>query len=83
MEKTHIIYFHKIKILGIFFENAGVDVNNPKYGSWWDRGEHQRKSSDYNREWSVFIENNPNATKEEILNFGRQQASKYGLEINF
>jgi hypothetical protein len=66
-----------------FFDEVGIDINNPKYGTWWDSSEHRSKSYEYNQEWSRFIRTNPNATKEEVLRFGQKLAAEYKLDTNF
>jgi hypothetical protein len=75
--------FPKNKEFRDFFEEVGIDVNNQKYGAWWDSDEHCDISYEYNEKWTVFMQINPGATREEVLEFGRSLAHEYGFNINF
>jgi hypothetical protein len=75
--------FPQNKAFRKYFEDAGIDINHPKYGSWWDNREHRSKSFEYNQRWANYFQSNPEATKEEILEFGRSLADEYNLDINY
>ena len=65
------------------FRNLGINIHDPRYGAWWSRGPHRSSASAYNNAWSDFYRTNPNATKDEVLQFGRDIASRYGLRTGF
>jgi Predicted lipoprotein of unknown function (DUF2380) len=66
-----------------FFNSKGIDVHNPKFGSWWESTSHNRNWSDYNAGWRRFIETNQNAHPNSVLDFGKQIMSRYGLKTNY
>lgn len=43
----------------------GININDPHYGMWLD--EHLSRARTYNIEREEYIKNNPNATKDEIM----------------
>ena len=49
------------------FQNAGLDIDDPKYGAWLETKLHLQKAWAYNKAWEDFFKNHPNATMEEIL----------------
>jgi RHS repeat-associated protein len=56
----------------------GLNVNDPQFGRWVEGtppGEHQRWTSAYNMEWERFIQQNPSATRPEVLDFMNQLLS--------
>jgi len=65
------------------FNRAGIDVHDPKFGAWWTRPNHQQKAKEYNDRWRDFFGSRRNPTRNEILDFGRQLAKEYGLEVPF
>ena len=52
-----------------WFAAHGLDVNQAEYGFWVEREPHQHWSRDYNDMWGEFIEANPFATSEKIIQF--------------
>ena len=65
------------------FRMAGINVHDPRFGTWWETGAHQRRAHAYNEAWEVFFRNTPNPTPEQIVQFGRNLAGEYGLSIGF
>lgn len=63
------------------FGQAGIDVNNPEYGTWVARPLHQGISSEYSNDWAAFLHGNP--TRAEIFDFARMLARKYGFDVYF
>ena len=49
------------------FENAGVDIDDPKYGRWVERHPHRTWSSKLNDEWGEFFRLHTEPTQEQIL----------------
>ncbi len=66
-----------------FFDSKGINLNNTTFGSWVDRVQHSGMSNEFNQDWASYIRNNSTASTEEILNFARDLASKYGVDANF
>jgi hypothetical protein len=66
-----------------FFSKIGLNIDNPAYGTWWTTLDHQKNAKIYNNLWREFIEKNPNATVQEVLNEGKKIASQYGLTTHF
>jgi hypothetical protein len=60
------------------FERAGIDTTNPAYGSWVEEGAHRAFSGEYENAWDTFFQNNPQADRTQILDFGRQQGQRFG-----
>ncbi len=50
------------------FAQAGLDVNDPQYGSWVEPHAHARFSYGYNRQWRLFFKNNPSPSHLDIIN---------------
>ncbi|MBI2416008.1 MAG: DUF2380 domain-containing protein [Candidatus Kerfeldbacteria bacterium] len=68
-----------------FFKRAGINIHDPKYGAWWKRGPdgtHQKQAHEYNNKWQTFIDQNPNATQQEIHDFANGMAKDYGLDFS-
>ncbi|MCL2072650.1 MAG: hypothetical protein FWH18_01915, partial [Marinilabiliaceae bacterium] len=63
------------------FFKAGININNPKYGVWWETTSHLKNASSYNAAWGEFLLKD--RTPSEILNFGRQLMSEYGFIVGF
>jgi RHS repeat-associated protein len=63
------------------FTDAGIDINDPKFGTWVENNIHQDLHKTYNQEWGKFL--SKKRIKVEILDFARKQAKKYGFKIEF
>ena len=63
------------------FSPNGIDINDPRFGSWVENGAHQSWSKKYNDEWSEFLDKKPK--KSEMLEFAKKKAKEYDFEINF
>ena len=64
------------------FKTSGINIHDPKYGSWWDKVDHAKNAHDYNKAWEDFFAGGTK-NRDDILQKGRELAKKYGLEINF
>ncbi|HEV8558660.1 MAG TPA: hypothetical protein VGR06_20010 [Actinophytocola sp.] len=65
------------------FEELGIDTSNPAWGSWVREGDHRGFSAQFERDWSSFFQNNPNATRADAFKFVRELGNKYGYKIPF
>jgi hypothetical protein len=76
--QAHHVFPQKFELI---FSRKGINIHDPKFGSWWGRTSHLKNASAYNAEWEKFIRTNP--SKSQIINFGRKLMAKYGLHVNF
>ena len=56
-------------------EGRGLDVNSPEFGMWVSGtppGDHQNWTDEYNELWRIFREANPNATRNQVLDYLEQ-----------
>ncbi|MFL5350952.1 MAG: hypothetical protein ACJ8AT_39795 [Hyalangium sp.] len=63
------------------FRNAGINIQDPKYGAWWEQSSHLKNAAEYNRRWQKFFV--ADHTLEEILQFGRELGGEFGFQVNF
>jgi hypothetical protein len=63
------------------FEKVGINVHDPRFGAWWGRSSHLKKSYEYNQRWERFLADAP--TRELVLQVGRELAKDYGFQINY
>ena len=67
-QDAHHIFPQKFRT---FFENVGINVDDPWNISFIDSGIHRASSYAYNALWSDFINNNPNATYNSVKIAGK------------
>ena len=64
----------------VYFEEAEININHPKYGIWLEKTSHSKKSYEYNIKWEKFFEklknNNSDPSTEEIELFMKQVMKK-------
>jgi len=65
------------------FAQAGINIHNPKYGMWWENSAHRSASRAYNNEWRRFLDQSPKPTEAQMIDFGRNLATQYGLSPRF
>jgi hypothetical protein len=64
---------HKIpqnKNMRKWFKSRGITdkgIHSPQNGVWREKKHHRKKSKEHTKEWKTFQKNNPNATREDIL----------------
>jgi len=63
------------------FLKKGINVNDPRFGAWWEQTSHLRKAVEYNRRWKEFLGREP--SHEQILQFGRQMGGEFEFQVNF
>lgn len=63
------------------FMKKGIDIDNPKYGAWWETHGHLSNAKAYNNRWDSFDFNKK--TSSEIIDFGRTSMNKYNVPTNF
>lgn len=63
------------------FWSLNIDIHDPQYGSWVEQHIHRSFSYEYNLEWQSFLDGNP--TFEEVMDFARELAAKFGFDLWF
>jgi hypothetical protein len=58
-----------------------ANFNDPRFGAWWEAGDHLRNASAYNAEWRRFLQTS--RTESEVLDFARTLGRRYGVDVNF
>lgn len=74
MRTVPLIY----KSLSIKFKQIGINVNNPRYGAWWEANAHLKAAYQYNQKWNMFLSQSV-VTRDAAMKYGRQLAESYGL----
>lgn len=59
------------------------DINNPFWGSWVKKGEHQKWSYQYQKEWEQWLDGNQKAKIEDVMKQARELADKYGFKVTW
>jgi len=78
--ESHAHHVFPRKLASIFSE-LGIDIHDPRYGAWWARSSHLKKSAEYTSKWEEFLVRT--RTREEILQYGRDLGVEYGFKVNF
>ena len=63
------------------FDKLGINIDDPKFGSWWETNAHQKNSYSYNLRWDEFFLDNP--TTGEAYGLARELGAKHGFTLNF
>jgi hypothetical protein len=66
-----------------YFIDKGINIHDPKLMTWWEESTHLPNAKSYNDAWLDFIRKNPNASKDQILEKGKQLMKNYGKEVNY
>jgi Predicted lipoprotein of unknown function (DUF2380) len=75
--------FPQQKDIAEFIRKRGINIHDPRYLTWWETISHQQNAKKYNAAWFEYIKKNEHATKEQILNFGRQLMKDEGINVNY
>jgi RHS repeat-associated protein len=75
---AHHVFPHKFRRQ---FSRLGIDVNDPRFGAWWEAGDHLSNARAYNTAWEQFLGTRP--TIDQVMEFGKNLAAQYGLDISF
>jgi RHS repeat-associated protein len=63
------------------FSERGININDPRYGAWWESQSHLKNASNYNSIWEQYLQTNP--TKSMILDKGRVLMQQQGIHVNY
>lgn len=66
-----------------WFADKGLNIHDPRFCSWVDKASHNKWSYEYNKKWEDFRNKNYYASPDEIVNFAKELAKKYGFDVNF
>jgi RHS repeat-associated protein/uncharacterized repeat protein (TIGR01451 family) len=61
---------------------AGVSLHDPRWGAWWQaspEGTHQNLARQYNRDWDLWLQDNPTPTFYQLVTQAEAMADQYGL----
>ena len=79
-EDAHAHHVFPQKLADVF-EELGINVQDPRFGAWWERSSHLKNSKRYTEQWERFFVKQ--RTVEEVLQFARELAHEYGFQVNF
>ncbi len=79
-EESHAHHIFSVKF-EVAFKKAGLDIHNPVFATWWEKASHLRNAAQYNSDWERFFRRS--RSPDEIRQFGRELAKKYGIEVFF
>jgi len=78
--QAHHVFPQKFKSK---FDDMGLNINDPRYGTWWDTPNHQKYAKEYNKAWEEFFENSSIINKESILEYGKEVMCSFGRRVNY
>jgi len=67
---------------GAALSKAGINIHDPHFGSWVKAGDHAGWSARYNMEWANFLRPGGRSA-DDILDYGRGMARRYGFGLNY
>lgn len=59
-------------LTGPSITDAGIDINNPKYGRWLNAHDHLSKAREYNDAWEAFFLTTKNPSVQQIEEFANK-----------
>jgi RHS repeat-associated protein len=63
-----------------FFASKGVNINDPRFMTWWKSTEHLKNARAFSTDWADWIaQYGQSATYAEVMDAGAKIASKYGI----
>lgn len=76
--QAHHVFPQKFQSI---FSSKGINIHDPKFGTWWGTSSHLKNASGYNAAWEGFLRTNP--SQSQIMNYGRQLMGQYGIPVGF
>jgi Predicted lipoprotein of unknown function (DUF2380) len=77
MDAHHV--FPQAEKFSKFFDRTGINIHDPENLRWWPTASHKKAAAEYNLAWRNYMENMPNATRDEIIVFGKKLMAGYGF----
>jgi len=65
------------------FRAKGVDIHDPAFGAWWEESSHRAVTQEYNQLWDRWLLGNPDASLDEMIDYGRELADDYGFHWGY
>lgn len=69
------------------FAKIGINIDDPRFLSWWEKGDHRRMASEYGKIWEDFFEKTGDISSIEARNIAFERATaladKYHFEIHW
>ena len=65
------------------FLKRGINIHEPQYMTWWEKGSHLRAAKEYNMKWERFFNDIPDFTKKQALEKGKELMKKHGIEVHY
>ncbi|HLL06318.1 MAG TPA: hypothetical protein VK539_37445 [Myxococcaceae bacterium] len=69
------------KALAEEFQQLGININDPRFGAWWNKSSHLKMAYEYTLQWREALSLHP--TREQVFQRGRELANKYGFQVNY
>lgn len=63
------------------FKEIGINIDDPKNGTWWEAKDHLANAYDYNKAWEMLLDHNISATTAKI--FAKFLSTIFGFDIHF
>jgi hypothetical protein len=77
MDAHHV--FPQAEKFSEYFDRAGINIHDPENLRWWPSASHKKAAKAYNDEWRRYFKRSPDATTDEIKNFGTTLMKQYGF----
>jgi hypothetical protein len=69
------------------FAGVGINIHEPKFGSWVEADAHRKWSHSYNQQWEGFFDSfgrqDAAPTREQIFEFAEHLAVEYNFDVYF
>ncbi len=73
-----------VKFKATFVNEFGIKIDDVENGVWLDSHKHLSGAWKYNMEWKKFFKENPDASKEDVMEFARKNMQNvYNENVNF
>jgi len=68
-----------------WFTYQGINIHDPRFGTWVDKDLHHKWSYEYNKKWKEFIApyEKKKINPEKIFDFARELSEIYNFDLNF
>ncbi len=65
-------------------ENVNINIDDPKYLTWWEKSSYQKNAYEYNKVWrGIMYDNVSPLTTEQILQEGKRIMTEYGIKTHY
>ncbi|GIV01172.1 MAG: hypothetical protein KatS3mg015_0002 [Fimbriimonadales bacterium] len=60
-----------------------VNIDDPNYLQWWEAHDHLSNARAYNDLWDEFFRENPNYSRDQVLEKGRRIMRSFNQVVNY